>query len=129
MNTNPLINCTTLVLDARRSRKMDNPEAILKKIFFYLKHIPTIYRFVRINRATRKIYRNADVWRLTSLARFPQQKLQVFINFYKHLPKQGSALWKKAKEGDDDKLPTIGGSELGTLLNLNPYQKLPQLIS
>jgi hypothetical protein len=108
---------------------MDNSETIWKRIFLYLKHIPTIYRFVGINRTTKRIYRNADVWRLTSLVSLPQQKLQVFINFYKHLPKQGSALWKKAKEGDDDKLPTIGGSELGTLLNLNPYQKLPQLIS
>ena len=48
--------------------------------------------------------------------------LHNFINKYKYLPIQGSAEWLKSRS------ETIGGSEISTILGLNPYQNVKQLI-
>jgi len=45
-----------------------------------------------------------------------------FLDKYKHLPEQGSAEWLKSRT------ETIGGSEISTILNLNKYQNIKQLI-
>ncbi len=49
--------------------------------------------------------------------------LNDFIESNKHLPAQGSAEWLNSRS------TTIGGSEIATLLGLNPYQNLKKLIS
>jgi hypothetical protein len=56
---------------------------------------------------------------------FKSRKEIVLYNFLennKNLPKQGSNEWLKAR------LETIGGSEISTVLGLNPYQNIKQLI-
>lgn len=45
-----------------------------------------------------------------------------FLENNKHLPEQGSEEWLKSR------VETIGGSEISTILNINPYQKIKQLI-
>ncbi len=52
-----------------------------------------------------------------------QLALDDFINSNKHLPAQGSKEWLSSRS------ITIGGSEIATLLGLNPYQNLKKLIS
>lgn len=53
------------------------------------------------------------------------EKFKVLVNFIeknKFLPIQGSQEWLKSRS------ETIGGSEISTILNLNPYQNIKQLI-
>lgn len=49
--------------------------------------------------------------------------LKEFIESNKFLPKQGSKEWL------DSRLETIGGSEISTIMGLNPYQNIKKLIS
>jgi hypothetical protein len=51
-----------------------------------------------------------------------QDILDSFINKYEGLPKQGSAEWLK------NRTYRIGGSEIATVLNKNPYQKVKALL-
>jgi len=61
------------------------------------------------------------------LRRLPAEKaLESFVKYYEWLPVQGSADWIAAKR--DKKRIVIGGSELATVLGLNPYQKFETLI-
>jgi hypothetical protein len=48
--------------------------------------------------------------------------LKDFIESNKYLPKQGSKEWL------DSRLETIGGSEISTIMGLNPYQNIKKLI-
>ena len=48
--------------------------------------------------------------------------LKKFIESNKFLPKQGSKEWL------DSRLETIGGSEISTIMGLNPYQNIKKLI-
>lgn len=48
--------------------------------------------------------------------------LHNFINNYKYLPTQGSEEWLKSRT------ESIGGSEISTILGINPYQSIKQLI-
>jgi hypothetical protein len=53
------------------------------------------------------------------------EKLKIlhnFLNKHKYLPVQGSQEWLKSRS------ETIGGSEISTILGLNPYQSIKQLI-
>jgi predicted phage-related endonuclease len=45
-----------------------------------------------------------------------------FLEQNKHLPEQGSIEWLKSRS------ETIGGSEISTILNINKYQSIKQLI-
>jgi len=45
-----------------------------------------------------------------------------FLELNKHLPEQGSIEWLKSRS------ETIGGSEISTILNINKYQSVKQLI-
>lgn len=51
----------------------------------------------------------------------PADRLRCFLATYAHLPAQGSEAWKVARR------ETIGGSEIGTMLGINPYQKIGDL--
>ena len=48
--------------------------------------------------------------------------LHNFLNKHKYLPVQGSQEWLRSRS------ETIGGSEISTILGLNPYQSIKQLI-
>lgn len=48
--------------------------------------------------------------------------LHNFLNKHKYLPVQGSQEWLRSRT------ETIGGSEISTILGLNPYQSIKQLI-
>lgn len=48
--------------------------------------------------------------------------LNQFLDNYKYLPIQGSEEWLKSRS------ETIGGSEISTIMGLNPYQNIKQLI-
>jgi len=53
------------------------------------------------------------------------EKLKIlhnFLNKHKYLPVQGSQEWLRSRT------ETIGGSEISTILELNPYQSIKQLI-
>lgn len=53
------------------------------------------------------------------------EKLKIlhnFLNKHKYLPVQGSQEWLRSRS------ETIGGSEISTILGLNPYQSIKQLI-
>ena len=53
------------------------------------------------------------------------EKLKIlhnFLNKHKYLPVQGSQEWLRSRT------ETIGGSEISTILGLNPYQSIKQLI-
>ncbi len=45
-----------------------------------------------------------------------------FLDNHKHLPEQGSKEWLQSRQ------ETIGGSEISTILNINKYQNIKQLI-
>lgn len=49
--------------------------------------------------------------------------LAEFIDSNKHLPQQGSVEWLSSRS------ETIGGSEISTLLGINPYQNIKKLIT
>lgn len=49
-------------------------------------------------------------------------QLQNFLKHFEYLPEQGSKAWLAAKHGSAIKPPTIGGSEISTLLGENHYQ-------
>lgn len=51
-----------------------------------------------------------------------KKALNDFLEKNKYLPEQGSKEWLKSRT------ETIGGSEISTILNINPYQKIKQLI-
>jgi putative phage-type endonuclease len=52
-----------------------------------------------------------------------KQVLLEFIELNKFLPEQGSEEWLKSR------LETIGGSEIATIIGLNPYQTIKKLIN
>ena len=52
-----------------------------------------------------------------------KRTLLEFLDENKHLPEQGSIEWLKSRSY------TIGGSEISTILNINKYQSIKQLIS
>ena len=57
---------------------------------------------------------------------FYQHKLNKILELKestKHLPDQGTAEWLELQK------KYFGGSEIGTLLGLNPYQKIRKLIA
>lgn len=60
-----------------------------------------------------------DIKNLLLNAKNKRGKLQIYIDFYKYLPKQGSPEWLNNKKGDMLKPPTVGGSELKKLVD-NP---------
>jgi hypothetical protein len=51
-----------------------------------------------------------------------KRALDDFLEINKHLPEQGSAEWLKSRS------ETIGGSEISTILKINKYQSIKQLI-
>ncbi|MFA6089419.1 MAG: YqaJ viral recombinase family protein [Candidatus Woesearchaeota archaeon] len=105
-------------------------EDLTTRVFEYLDNIQDIYNLQRCCKTTLQAYRKLNVWNLTSkLGKTPKEKLQIFINFYKHKAQQGSVQWKKEKEGSFESPPTIGGSEIGSLFGINPYSKSKQLIA
>jgi len=53
---------------------------------------------------------------------YKESVLKSFIESNKFLPKQGSKEWL------DSRLETIGGSEISTIMGLNPYQNIKKLI-
>jgi len=52
-----------------------------------------------------------------------EQILHEFLEKHKYLPKQGSTEWLNSR------LETIGGSEISTILGLNPYQDIKKLLN
>lgn len=63
---------------------------------------------------------------IKNLGRYMSYKeliLKDFIESNKYLPKQGSKEWL------DSRLETIGGSEISTIMGLNPYQNIKKLIT
>ena len=54
---------------------------------------------------------------------YKEKVLLEFLETHKYLPKQGSAEWL------DSRLETIGGSEISTILGLNPYQDIKKLLN
>lgn len=53
---------------------------------------------------------------------FKKRTLYEFLEQHKYLPEQGSAEWLRSRS------ETIGGSEISTILNINKYQTIKQLI-
>jgi hypothetical protein len=53
--------------------------------------------------------------------RSKHSQLDVFLETFAYLPEQGSKAWLASKHGDATKPPTIGGSEISTLLGENHY--------
>lgn len=98
-------------------------------IIYYLNDITSIYEYIRTCKSVLRAYRASDPWKLVKLGKTNGEKLQIFINFYKHLPAQGSAEWLKFRAGNADAPPIIGGSEIATLLGVNPYQSAIELIA
>src|SRR5271165_818346 len=103
-------------------------QVILINIFNYIDDIIIIYKFSSISKATLQIYRDADLVRLIELRVPACEKLQIFLNFYKYLPPQGTLAWKLYRIGNATRPPVIGGSEIGTLLELDPYKTPVQLL-
>lgn len=90
-----------------------------------------LYKLVRLNKKWYAAYRRMNIWTYLAGITNKSLQLQMFLNFYKYLPIQGSIAWKKARSGDATglEMPTIGGSEIGSILGMNDYQKEYQLVS
>ncbi len=105
----------------------------IKEVYKFCKTMPHVYKFSQLNKKFRENYHKIDL--KVYLQKIPvehgskHQILQVLLNYYAYLPAQGSIAWKEAKEGDHERPPTIGGSEIGTILGTNPYQKTKDLIA
>ena len=50
----------------------------------------------------------------------PQERLETFIDKYKDLPLQGTIEWKQLRR--------IGASDLGSILDKNPYKSIKQFL-
>lgn len=94
--------------------------------------IPQLYIWSSLTKQYRKIYRSTPVSFFLQKAKSPEEALQIFINYYAYLPKQGSQKWKEIKQGKldmtseseaDEIITTVGGSEIGTLMGLNTYDR------
>jgi hypothetical protein len=94
----------------------------LSMIFEHLTDLKDVYTWAKSSVLLKKIYQQSNVWRLCALAKTKQGQLRVFLDYYRYLPKQGSDEWRKNRQA-------IGGSEIGTLMGINPYQKLRDLIA
>jgi hypothetical protein len=103
--------------------------SVFTPIFGYLNHISDVYQLASCSRESLRSYRGLNVWRLTELVSRKSERLRVFLNFYKHLPAQGSPAWLESKRGNDRLPPTWGGSEIGTLMEQNPYQRPKDLFA
>ena len=91
---------------------------ILTRILFdYIDDMSIIYKLIASSTQFLNVYRNIDVRYFIKKGKTKEQKLQIFINYYKYLPKQGSAEWLKNKKGNANKPPTIGGSEMHELIH------------
>jgi hypothetical protein len=98
---------------------------LVRGIFYAFRQIEDVYKFVNVCRLTLEVYRSLDVWQLTNLTADPYRRVQIFHNFYRHLPPQGSPAWKNQRSSSalgGKKTPSIGGSEIGYLLGQNKYR-------
>ena len=68
------------------------------------------------------MYLNKELYKVLSQMSYKKLVLKEFIESNKFLPKQGSKEWL------DSRLETIGGSEISTIIGLNPYQNIKKLI-
>jgi hypothetical protein len=103
---------------------------VICEIFKTCTDLPNVYKWSSLNRQFRKAYRMLPVQvYVDKVGDNKYEQLQVFINYYAYLPPQGSAEWKEAKEGDHDRSPTIGGSEIGTVLGANPHSIAKSLVA
>lgn len=85
---------------------------VIERIFNYIDNIYDVYKFILVSKNILNVFKQLDINILLKKIKNKQQKLIFYINFYKHLPKQGSAEWIKSKNGGNIKPPTIGGSEM-----------------
>lgn len=60
--------------------------------------------------------------KIKTMKSIKKRTLFEFLEQNKHLPEQGSSEWLKSRS------ETIGGSEISTILNINKYQSIKQLI-
>lgn len=96
-----------------------NPN-IIRQVFDYLKHIDDVRNFAQTHPRVKNVYRTLDVWRLTELTNDPEQKLQIFLDYYSDLPPQGSPDWLKNRTG-------FGGSDIGGLLGVDRFKNRKQI--
>jgi hypothetical protein len=98
-----------------------NPD-VISKVFQYLTHIDDVKNFSRAHVSITDVYRRMDVWKFAELIPDPDGKLQFFLEFYEHLPPQGSPAWEKGRTG-------FGGSDIGGLIGVDRFKNRKQIYS
>lgn len=93
---------------------------IIEGIYKFM-NIHEIYKMIRVSKRFYNVYRKTEIQSLLSKAENKHDKLKIFVNYYKYLPKQGSKQWLEEKNGNELKPPTVGGSEMALLIN-NPRE-------
>lgn len=72
------------------------------------------------------VYRSLDWVELArgiDNARSKSDQLDIFRDFFRYLPPQGSAAWRKQRQGAAVRPPTIGGSEIHKIVRGTPSEK------
>lgn len=95
-------------------------DKVIEILYIFL-DIKNIYKSIKISKSFLNVYRNINLDVLLVKANNKDEKLKIFLNFYQHLPKQGSIKWLENKKGSEEKPPVIGGSEMERLIS-NPRE-------
>lgn len=100
---------------------INNMNIYNKNIDLMYKYLSIIelYKIIKVSKKFYNIYRETDIKKLINKTNNKNEKLQIYLNYHKYLPKQGSVDWLKNKNGSLDKHPTVGGSEMAMFIN-NP---------
>lgn len=99
---------------------------------FELITLPEIQRCIRLAACAHAAYHTYPVGTLLAKSPCPYQRLEIFVQYWHHLPLQGSPDWladKRAACAGGTRIPTFGGSDVDTLLGFNPYSNPRKLFA
>lgn len=90
-----------------------------------------IKELVRSDKVAKLVYKSINWIELAKYRIAPEgivlreksEQIQIFIDYFSDLPPQGSAAWRKQREGAHTLPPTIGGSEIGDVTRSTPSAK------
>ena len=118
-----------------------NPAFIFKHIntiIQELDNIKDVFKIRHINRAFLYIFRTVPFEIIAEKVNSKHNKLQLLFVIYSWLPLQGSQLWLDQRRGswknpiyeilNVESSSTIGGSEISSVLGLNHYSKIRDLV-
>lgn len=92
--------------------------------------IAEIQRYIGLVGEAHAAYHTYPIGELLAATPCPYQRLELFAQYWSHLPLQGSPEWladKRAACEGGGRVPTFGGSDVDTFLGFNAYQNVKKL--